>query len=158
MSPQHHTSIKPRKLADYLDGMSRAVFQSGISWTVIEKKWPEITAAFDGWDPEKVAAYNLEDIDRLMGDRRVVRNRKKIEAIVGNAGELIVADREFGGFDKYLASFDDNDALIVDLHKRFAFLGPSVAHFFLFAIGWDLPAQERWAQEHFAHTGHPSAR
>jgi 3-methyladenine DNA glycosylase Tag len=147
MSPHQH--IDPETLADYLDVMAKAVFQSGISWKVIEAKWPGIREKFDGFDPLKVAAYCPDDIERLMGDRAVVRNRKKIEAIIGNAGELIVADREFGGFGKYLASFPDNEALVKDLHKRFAFLGPSVAHFFLFGIGWDLPTQEQWAREHF---------
>lgn len=150
MSPHAPRVIDPKDLADYLDVMARAVFQSGISWSVIEAKWPGIAVAFDGFDPEKVAAYTPDDIERLMGDTAVVRNRKKIEAIIGNAGELIVADREFGGFEKYLGSFPDNDALVKDLHKRFAFLGPSVAHFFLFAVGWDMPAQEAWAREHFA--------
>jgi DNA-3-methyladenine glycosylase I len=144
--PRH---IDPSSLADYLDVMARAVFQSGISWSVIEAKWPGIAAAFDGFDPERVAAYTPDDVERLMGDKAVVRNRKKIEAMVRNAGELIVVDREFGGFKNYLGSFADNEALVKDLHKRFAFLGPSVAHFFLFSVGWDMPAQEAWAHEHF---------
>jgi DNA-3-methyladenine glycosylase I len=152
MSPHPH--ITPTSLADYLDAMSRAVFQSGISWKVIEAKWDGTREAFDGFDPMKVAAYTPDDIDRLMADHRIVRNRKKVEAILGNAGELIVADREFGGFDKYLKSFSDNDALVKDLHRRFAFLGPSVAHFFLFAIGFDLPAQEKWAHAHFEGASH----
>ena len=147
MSPHQH--IEPKTLADYLEVMAKAVFQSGISWSVIEAKWPGIREAFDGFDPATVAAYGPDDIERLMGDPAVVRNRKKIEAMVGNAGELIVADREFGGFGTYLASFADNAALVGDLHERFAFLGPSVAHFFLFGIGWDMAAQESWAREHF---------
>lgn len=136
-------------LADYLEAMSKAVFQSGISWQVIDKKWSGIAAAFDGFDPEKVAAYTPDDVERLMGDAHVVRNRKKIEAIIRNAGETIVTARDFGDFEAYLASFADNDALIKDLTKRFSFLGGSTAHFFLFGIGWNYPAQEAWAKEHF---------
>ena len=152
MSPQPH--VTPTSLADYLDAMSRAVFQSGISWKVIEAKWAGTREAFDGFDPMKVAAYTPDDIERLMADHRIVRNRKKIEAILGNAGELIVADRECEGFDKYLKSFPDNDALVKDLHRRFAFLGPSVAHFFLYSIGFDVPAQEKWAHAHFGEASH----
>lgn len=147
MSPHPH--ITPTKLSDYLEAMSRAVFASGISWKVIDAKWDGIREAFDRFDPERVAAFTPSDVDRLMGDTRVVRNRKKIEATVANAGELLVTEREFAGFDAYLKSFGDNDALIADLHKRFRFLGESVAHFFLFGIGWDLPAQEKWARKHF---------
>jgi 3-methyladenine DNA glycosylase Tag len=146
--------VTPTSLADYLDAMSRAVFGSGISWKVIEAKWDGITEAFDGFDPERVAAYTPNDVERLMADKRVVRNLKKIEAIIANAGELIVTDREFGGFDSYLRSFDDNDALVLDLHARFRFLGDSVAHFFLFGIGFNVPAQDAWAHEHFAGTHH----
>jgi 3-methyladenine DNA glycosylase Tag len=157
MSPHRPTQIEPTRLADYLDVMSRAIFQAGMNWKVIEAKWPGTTEAFEGFDPEKIATYGPEDIERLMGDTRIVRNRKKVEAIVGNAGELIVADREFGGFRKYLGSFPDNDALVKGLHKRFAFLGPSAAHYFLFVVGWDPEAQEAWANEQFAG-GHGGPR
>jgi DNA-3-methyladenine glycosylase I len=144
-------------LSDYLASMARAVFVSGISWKVIDAKWDGIRAAFDDFDPETVAGYTPDDVERLMADTRIVRNRKKVEAIVHNAGELIVVDREFGGIDKYLASFDDNDLLIKDLHKRFAFLGESVAHFFLFGVNFNYPAQEAWAKAHFGGE-HPHGR
>ncbi len=149
-----HTNAAPSSLSDYLESMSRAVFTAGISWKVIEAKWAGTREAFDNFDAEKVAAYTPDDVARLMGDKRVIRNRAKIEAIVRNAGELIVTDRDFGGIDKYLASFADNDDLIKDLHKRFAFLGESVAHFFLFGVNFNLPEQEKWAHAHFDATHH----
>lgn len=139
----------PRSLADYLEQMSRAVFYAGMNWSVIDAKWPELRQAFDGFDPAKVASYTPVDVERLMGDRRVVRNRKKIEGTIHNAGKVIDIEREFGGFDRYLASFAENEALVRDLHKRFKFMGESTAHFFLFAIGFDPPAQEEWARKHF---------
>jgi len=137
--------------------MARAVFVSGINWKVIDAKWDGIREAFDNFDPLKVAAYTPADVDRLMTDARIIRNRKKIEAIVRNTGELINVDREFGGVEKYLASFDDNELLIKDLHKRFAFLGESVAHFFLFGVNFNYPAQEAWAKAHFGGE-HPHGR
>lgn len=153
-----HPRVPPTKLADYLEAMSRAVFSSGMSWKVIDAKWDGICEAFDGFDPKAVAGYTPDDIDRLMTDSRIVRNRKKIEATVANAGELIVTDREFGGFDNYLRSFADNDSLVQDLHKRFRFLGESVAHFFLYGIGFNVPAQDEWAHKHFAGVHHTSKR
>lgn len=147
-------SITPTSLADYLDAMSRAVFSSGISWTVVEAKWDDIRAAFDDFDPQRVAALTPNDVERLMADARVIRNRKKIEATVANAGELIVTDREFGGFGRYLDSFADNEALVKDLHARFRFLGESVAHFFLYFIGFNTPAQDEWAHQHFGADAH----
>lgn len=154
--------IEPKTLSDYLEAMSRAVFTSGISWSVIEAKWDGIREAFDGFDAEKVAAYSPADIERLMNDPHVVRNHAKIEATIANAGELIVTEREFGSIDAYLRSFDDNDALVKDLHARFKFLGDSVAHFFLFGIGFNLAEQEKWAKAHFggeyAHHSHQHSR
>jgi len=143
------TGSTAHSLADYLEAMAGAIFTSGISWKVVDAKWDGIREVFDGFDPERVAAYTPQDVERLMADPRVIRNRKKIEAIVDNAGELIVVDREYGGFAKYLASFADNDDLVRDLHRRFGFLGESVAHFFLFRIAFNLPAQEKWARAHF---------
>ena len=140
----------PKSLSDYLGAMARAIFVSGMSWKVIDAKWDGIREAFGGFDPETVAAYTPHDVDRLLKDARIIRNRKKVESIVRNAGEIIVVDREFGGFDKYLESFADNDDLVRDLHKRFAFLGESVAHFFLFGIGFNWSAQDEWARAHFA--------
>jgi len=148
------TQAAPTSLSDYLEAMSRAVFTAGISWKVIEAKWDGTLDAFDHFDAEKVAAYTPDDIERLMADPRVIHNRRKIEAIIGNAGELIVTDRDFGGMDKYLASFSDNDDLVKDLHKRFAFLGESVAHFFLFGVSFNLPEQEKWARAHFEGSQH----
>lgn len=156
--PHHPDNITPTTLADYLEAMSRAVFTSGISWEVIRAKWPGIREAFDEFDPEKVAAYTPVDVERLLGDTRIIRNRKKVEAIVANAGELIVTERDFGSMPAYLGSFPDNDALVKDLHKRFAFLGPSVAHFFLFGIEWDMPAQEAWARQRFTEGNYHSRR
>ena len=143
-------AVSPTKLADYLEEMSKAVFRSGISWQVIDKKWEGTREAFDHFDPETVAAYTPADVEMLMADARIVRNRHKVEATIRNAGELIVTDREFGGFERYLASFADNDELVKDLRKRFAFLGDSTAHFFLFGIGWNLPEQDKWAHAHFS--------
>lgn len=149
-----HKQVAVETPADYLEAMSRAVFSAGLNWKVVDAKWDTTRAAFDDFDPEVVAAYSRGDVDRLMCDPGVVHNRKKIEAIIRNAGELIVTDREFGGMANYLASFADNDDLIKDLHRRFAFLGESVAHFFLFGVGFNLPAQDKWAHAHFEGMQH----
>jgi len=148
---------KPASLAGYLEQMSRAVFSAGMSSKVIDAKWDGTVAAFDGFDPERVAGYTPEDVERLMDDTRIVRNRKKVEATVGNAGELIVVDREFGGVEKYFQSFGDSEALVKDLHKRFKFLGESVARMFLYGVAFDIPAQEAWARERFGDRMHEPA-
>src|SRR5256885_9848146 len=98
MPGQAPPRIEPEKLADYLEVMTKAVFQSGISWRVIEAKWDGFRAAFAGFDPAAVAALTPEDVDRLVEDTRIVRNRRKIEATIDNAIELLALDREHAGF------------------------------------------------------------
>jgi 3-methyladenine DNA glycosylase Tag len=140
--------IKPQSLADYLEVMSKSVFQAGISWKVVETKWPEINAAFRGFDPDKISKFRLEDIDVLVKDPRVIRNRRKIEAIVGNARRLLVLDKQYGGFRKYLRSFDSFGDLTVDLKKQFKFLGEMGAYHFLWVVGEKVPAWEEWSKDH----------
>jgi DNA-3-methyladenine glycosylase I len=64
-------------------------FQAGLSWITILRKRPAFRAAFDGFDPETVAAYGDEDVARLMADAGIVRNRAKVEATIGNARALL---------------------------------------------------------------------
>jgi 3-methyladenine DNA glycosylase Tag len=122
--------------------MARVMFQTGISWRVVEAKWPGIRAAFGGFDPRRVAKLTVKDIDRLMGDTRVIRNRKKLEAISSNAGRMLELDAEYGGFDKYLDSLGDFDSTKKALHKQFAYMGDSGSWFFLWMVSRKVPAHE----------------
>lgn len=139
----------PVSLADYLETMSRAVFTAGMGAAVIDRKWPGTVEAFGGFDPGRVAAYTPADVERLLGDPCIVRNRKKVEAVVHNAGELMVVEREFGSVREYLDSFPKTEDLVSDLHRRFKFLGESVARMFLYAVSFREPEQEAWARQHF---------
>jgi 3-methyladenine DNA glycosylase Tag len=78
--------------------MTKAVFQSGLSWRVIEAKWEGFREAFEGFDAAKVAGFTPADVDRLAQDARIVRNRRKIQATVDNAIEMVELDREHNGF------------------------------------------------------------
>ena len=140
--------VKVTSLADYLAVMTRAAFQSGLSWEVIERKWPGFVEAFDGFDPETVAGLTPPEVDALMDDARIVRNRKKVDATVYNAGELIATDREFGGFKKYLRSFPDYAGLVKDFRKRFKFMGETGTYYFLYVVGEKVPPHEEWAKAH----------
>jgi 3-methyladenine DNA glycosylase Tag len=140
--------IEPTSLSDYLEVMSRAVFQTGLSWAVIDRKWPGFIDAFTGFDPKTVAGLTPSDVDRLAEDTRIVRNRKKIEATIDNAGEIIVLDREFGGFRGYLRSHGGFEAVVKDLVKRFRFLGETGAYYFLYVVGEDVPPHEEWMAAH----------
>lgn len=126
-------------LADYLEALTKVVFQSGISWRVIEAKWDGFREAFAGFDPETVAGFTPEDVDRLAEDTRIVRNRRKIEATIDNAVELLELDGEHGGFREYLRSHGGYEAAAADLEKRFRFVGATAAHTFLFLVGEEVP-------------------
>jgi 3-methyladenine DNA glycosylase Tag len=151
MSEREHgapAQIKPTKLADYLDVMSKAVFQSGISWTVVDKKWAGTREAFEGFDPAKVADYRPDDIDRLVADPRIIRNRRKVEGTIHNARTLLELDREHGGFATYLRSKPDYDSLAADMRRRFKFLGDTGIYYFLWVVSTPVPEYEEWRRSH----------
>ena len=136
--------IKPSSLADYLEVLTKVVFQSGMSWRVIETKWSGFREAFDGFDPATVASFGPGDIDRLAEDARIVRNRRKIEATIHNAETILALDREHEGFGGYLRSRDSFADLVADLRRNFRFLGDSGAYFFLYVVGEPVPSHEEW--------------
>ena len=118
------------------------MFSTGISWRVVDAKWPGIEAAFDGFEPDRVAGLSDADIDTLMSDTRVIRNRRKLEAIRANAVRLIDLDAAHGGFARYLDGLGDYDATRTALKKQFAFLGNSGVWLFLWMVGRDVPPHE----------------
>jgi hypothetical protein len=136
--------IKPKGLADYLGVMSKVVFQSGMSWDVINKKWPQIDEAFRGFDAKAVAGLSARDVSKLAEDPRVVRNRRKLEAIVENARTMLELDAEHGTFRKYLRSHGDFEATAKDVRKRFKFVGDFGAFYFLYVVGESVPEYEAW--------------
>ena len=131
--------IEPQKLGDYLEIMTKSVFQSGISWKVVNSKWPGITEAFRGFDADAVASLSPDDIDALAADTRVIRHRRKLEAIVHNAQTMVLLDAEYDGFRNYLRSHADFDAVIKDLKKRFKFMGDMGIYHFMYVVGEQVP-------------------
>jgi 3-methyladenine DNA glycosylase Tag len=131
--------VTPQKLGDYLEVMTKAVFQSGMSWKVVDAKWPGFHEVFGDFDPERLAELSPDDVDRIAQDTRVIRNRRKIEATVHNAATMLAVDREFKGFKNYLKSQHDFETLSRDLIKRFKFLGATGAYVFLYGVGEPVP-------------------
>jgi DNA-3-methyladenine glycosylase I len=132
-------------------------FQSGLSWLTILRKREGYRKAFAGFDPEAVARFDDRDRARLLADPRIVRNRAKIDATIGNARALNALVDEFGSFKAYLEKFVDvppkrlprdvtpgtipittpeSDALSRDLKKRgFRFVGSTIVYSFMQAVG-----------------------
>ena len=127
--------------------------QAGLSWEVILRKRDNYRVAFDNFDPAKVARYGPRQIEKLLSNQGIVRNRLKINAAVQNAKSFLLIQKEFGSFDNYLWEFVDgrtvhrktrevvaqtplSDALSKDLLKRgFKFVGSTICYSFLQAVG-----------------------
>jgi DNA-3-methyladenine glycosylase I len=90
--------------AAHLERLTLEAFQSGLSWLTILNKRPAFRTAFAGFDADAVAAYGPADVERLMADAGIVRNRRKVEAAITNA-RATVALREQGGLEAFLWSF-----------------------------------------------------
>jgi 3-methyladenine DNA glycosylase Tag len=140
--------ITPKSLDDYLEGMTKSAFQAGISWDVIHAKWDGFKEVFEAFDIEHVASLSDRDVDKLMKDTRIVRNRPKIDATIHNAQKIIDTDAEFKGFRKYLRSFDSYEALVKDMRKRFKFLGESGCYIFLYTVKEKVPEYHEWRAAH----------
>jgi 3-methyladenine DNA glycosylase Tag len=136
--------IQPNGLADYLEVMSKAVFQTGMTWRIVDAKWPGIQRAFHKFQPLAVASMTEKELEALTRDARVIRNRRKIEAIVDNARRMIELEEEHGGFQSYLRSHSGFEATVADLRKRFRFLGETGCYYFLWVVGEDVPSYDDW--------------
>ncbi len=144
--------IEPKTTDDYLAVMTKAVFQSGMSWKVVEAKWDGFREVFHEFDAEQVAALSPADVDRIAQDTRVIRNRRKIEATVDNAVEMVELAKEHGTFKAYLDSHRGFEEMSADLRKRFRFLGETGAYFFLRVVGETVPDHEEWRRSHAKST------
>ena len=136
--------IQPQRLADYLEVMSKTVFQSGISWQVVHKKWPGTREAFRGFDPEALLALNPDELDALASDTRIIRNRRKVEAIIENGRRMLELEKANGSFRAYLRSQGGFEPLVKDLRKRFKFVGDMGAYYFLYVVGEEVPDYHEW--------------
>lgn len=153
-APPQYTA---KTLNDYLEHLSKPVFQAGISWRVVDAKWPGITKAFHGFNVERVARMTDREIDAVMKDERVIRSRPKIAAVVHNANALLELERA-GGFKKHLRSLPDYEALATDLKKRFKFVGDMGMYHFLWSVKHPVPDWHAWAKEHGVEHGATAVR
>ena len=132
---------RPTTDQQYFENMTRCVFQGGLSWEMLAKKWSNFKAAFDNFDIDKVAAYGLEDQERLVNDAGIIRNKQKIMSTIFNAEEFQRVKAESGSFQKWLDSLDksNNYSYVVKrLSSRFKRVGPGSASIFLWSVGEDL--------------------
>jgi DNA-3-methyladenine glycosylase I len=142
--------IEPKRLGDFLEVMTKAVFQSGMSWAVMNAKWPGFRKAFNDFDAEWVADLSPDDVDRIAQDPAIIRNRRKIQATVENARVMLALEKEFGGFRQYLRSQGDFEATAADLKREFRYMGDFGAFYFLYVVGEEVPSYDEWCARHRA--------
>ena len=128
--------------------------QAGLSWETILKKRENYRAAFDNFEPGKIAKYDQRKIKKLLGDAGIVRNRLKINSSIQNAKAFLEIQKEFGSFDAYVWQFvkgqpikrprgaavqartPESDALSRDLSRRgLKFVGSTICYAFMQAVG-----------------------
>jgi len=128
--------------------------QAGLSWETILRKRDNYRAAFDNFDPQKIAKYDQRKVARLMDNAGIIRNRLKINSAIQNAQAFLEIQKEFGNFDAYVWRFVEgttikrkrgtpavahtpaSDALSRDLLKRgFKFVGSTICYSFMQAVG-----------------------
>jgi DNA-3-methyladenine glycosylase I len=132
---------KPDDNAGYLAVLAQATFQAGFSWEVVRNKWPNFEKAFGGFDVDAVARYSPDDVDRLLADKGIVRNARKIEAVIENARTMRRLITEHGSFHAYLRTLDGlpYDKRSKALVKQFKWLGRTGVFFFLWCVAEDVP-------------------
>lgn len=149
--PEEHSApeqITINSINDYLDVIVKVVFQSGMSWKVVEAKMPSIREALDGLDVVKVADYDERDIERLTQDTRVIRNQRKLVAIRDNARRMLELEKEHGSFKNYLRSQPDFDATLKMIRKDFKYMGPMGIFYFLYVVGEDVIDYEKFREKY----------
>ena len=142
-----------RKLFEFL---VLDAFQAGVSWAIVLNKRENFRKAFRNFDAKKVAAFTAKDVERLLGDAGIIRNRLKIAAAINNAARFLEVKKEFGTFDRYIWRFTggktirnkikamnempaqsaESEAMSRDLKARgFKFVGPTICYAFMQAAG-----------------------
>ena len=129
---------RPSTDSVYFENMCRVIFQAGLNWQVIDNKWSTTKKAFANFNIDEVAYFTDIDIERLMKDTGIVRNKGKIKAIIQNAQNFKAIEKQYGSFQKYLDSLDKSDNYanaVKDLVNKFKWLGPPSASLFLYTVG-----------------------
>ena len=130
--------------------------QAGLSWSIILKKREGYRKAFDNFDVRKISQYSEEDVARLLVNSEIIRNKRKINAIITNAKAFLQVQEEFGSFDRYIWQFVrgkpiqnswgkmidipsstlESEAMSKDLQRRgFKFVGSTICYAFMQAVG-----------------------
>ncbi len=132
---------KPTDEKEYFEILSKAVFNAGFSYQVVRRKWDDIKEAFHNFDPTIISNWTVDEIAHVLESPKIIRNSKKVTAIVSNAKLFLEILEKHGSFENYLKSFREKpfEERQKILSKQFKWLGPTGAYFFLWSVGEDTP-------------------
>lgn len=130
--------------------------QAGLNWSIVLKRRENYRKAFDNFNYNKISNYSSERVNKLLLNKGLIRNRRKIESHIKNAKAFLKVQKEFGSFDDFLWSYIDNKPIMNnfaswnavpsktelsakisnDLKKRgFSFVGPTIMYAYMQSIG-----------------------
>ena len=136
---------KPVDDKGYFEILSKAVFNAGFSYQVVNRKWKDIKEVFNEFEPKKVSKWTIDEVSSALNSPKIIRNSRKVNAIVSNAKIFLELLDKHGSFENYLKSFRNEpyEEKQKILSKQFKWLGPTGAHFFLWSVGEDAPPCEQ---------------
>lgn len=120
------------------------VFQAGLSWEIILKRRQALNDAFHGFDPDVLAAWGESEQETVLSDPRIIRNRRKVAAVVHNARMIVVMRGQYGSFARWIAAHHPVSLKewVKIFRQVFVFMGPEIVNEFLMSTGW-LPGAHR---------------
>jgi 3-methyladenine DNA glycosylase Tag len=139
--PRSKSADELRAVPDdrYLSLMSLRVFRAGLKHSLVDARWPAFEEAFHGFEPRRLRAMSDEALEKLMGDKRLIRHWGKIKATRDNAAAVCALQDESGGFGSYLADWPGERVVGLwdDIAKRFSQMGGNSGAYFLRMAGKD---------------------
>lgn len=142
-----YRGTRPRNDNEYFENLCRILFQTGLNWAVVEKKWRTIKSVFCNFDVDRIVAFTENDVQRLLNDRGIIRNKYKLHAIMENATQFQQIRHQYGSFQAYLDSFNksNNYAQVVKaLSDQLERIGPTTAALFLLSVGENIKPQRMY--------------
>ena len=124
--------------AALFERLALEINQAGLSWLTVLKKRAAFRAAFEGFDIARVAAYGESERARLLADAGIIRNRRKIDAVIENARRLVAIRAEAGSFAAWISAYHPRSKAdwLALFRARFTFMGGEVVGEFLMSIGY----------------------
>jgi 3-methyladenine DNA glycosylase Tag len=140
----------------YLSQMALRIFRAGLKHSLVDAKWPAFEEVFQGFDPRRVRATPDEELEKLLGDARLIRHWGKLKSVRDNAAAMLAVGEEFGSFGAWLGTWPGSDivGLWDALGDRFSQMGGNSGPMFLRMVGKDtfvlspsvVAGLRRWAE------------